>query len=299
MRVSTLIKFLAAVLVLSVLAGTIVIARRAFNSDVAQQQPANELEAVIPVKDHSKEAIEMLLSKLEVESIPDVTPGERAFEAARELLAKGDYVAAEEKLKYVNTYYPTAVSAPEARRILGEMNMDRLFSGKEFTKLIDYTVKRGDSFYKIVRDHNTKLDLVMFLNDMQRTDRLHPGDKFQLMELNLRLVIDMRRNVVSLWDGPRYIKGYEIKASNFPTGKDVVKTSVLAVEAQVEDAKVKLLDSEYRNAEKVVVIKNPQAELRPMHEKLSEEIEALYLDNSDMEEISLLLREGNSVEIRY
>ncbi|MFD2276469.1 LysM peptidoglycan-binding domain-containing protein [Rubritalea spongiae] len=281
------------------LAGTLVIARRAFFSDAVEQAPANKLEAVIPAKNHSKEAIESLLAKLEVESIPDVTPGERAFEAARDLLEKGDYVAAEEKLKYVNTYYPTAVSAPEARRILGEMNMDRLFSGKEFAELIDYTVKSGDSFYKIVRDHNTKLDLVMFLNDMQRTDRLHPGDKFKLMELDFRLVIDMRRNVVSLWDGPRYIKGYEIKAAHFPEGKDVAKTSVLAIEAQSGERKVKLLDSDYRSAEKVVVIKSPQVEIRPMKEKVSEDIEALYLDNSDMEEISLLLRTGNSVEIRY
>jgi hypothetical protein len=299
MRVSTLIKFIAAVLVLSVLAGTIVIARRALFPETAQQAPANKLEAIIPSKNHSKEAVEVLLTKLEVESIPDVTPGERAFEAARDLLEKGDYIAAEEKLKYVNTYYPTAISAPEARRILGEMNMDRLFSGKGGAEIVQYEVKRGDSFYKIVRDHNTKLDLILFLNGMQRTDRLHPGDEFKLMSLDFRLVIDMRRKVVSLWDGPRYIKGYEVKGENFPVGKGVKKASILAVEAQVGDRKVKQSSMDYRNAEKVIVVKKPQVELRPMKKGISEEIEGLYLAHEDMEEIALLTRAGNSVEIRY
>lgn len=299
MRVSTLIKFIAAVVVLSVLACTIVIARRAFVSEAAQQAPANKLEAVIPATNHSQEAIDTLLAKLEVESIPDVTPGERAFEAARDLLVKGDYIAAEEKLKYVNTYYPTAVSAPEARRILGEMNMDRLFAGKDFSKLVDYTVKRGDSFYKIVREHKTKLDLVMFLNGMQRTDRLHPGNRLKLMSLDFRLVVDMQRKVLSLWDGPRYIKGYEIKWANFPLGKGVRKTSVLAVEAQTLEKKVKLPSSEYRGAEKVIVLKSPQVELRPVKSKLPEDIEGLYLEKEDLEEIALLTRAGNSVEIRY
>ena len=297
MRISTIIKFIAAVLVLSVLAGTVVIARRALFPEVAQQAPANTLESVIPARLHSEKAIEELLVKLEVESIPDVTPGERAFEAARVLLEKGDYAAAEEKLKYVNTYYPTAVSAPEARRILGEMQMDRLFSDE--SELVRYTVKRGDSFYKIVREHNTKLDLLLFLNDMQRADRLHPGDELKLMALDFRLVIDMQRMVVSLWDGSSYIKGYEIKGSRFPEGKGVKATQVLAVEAQTEQGKVSFSNNGYRDAEKVVVLKRPQVELRPYVKGSQRDIEGLDLEKSDMEEIALLLRAGNSVEIRY
>ncbi|MFC4994312.1 LysM peptidoglycan-binding domain-containing protein [Rubritalea tangerina] len=299
MSFSTLIRFFAAIMVLSALAVTLVVAKRAFSERDEKEAPASKVEAMLPAKQASDEAIAALVSKLEVENLPDVTPGERAFESARDLLEKGDFVAAEEKLKYVNTYYPTAVSAPEARRILGEMNMDRLFDGKEFAQFVEYEVKRGDSFFKIVRDHETHLDMLMFLNDMTRTDKLHPGDKFRLLALNYRLVVNIPRMTVSLWDGPRYIKGYEIRKSTLPSGSEIRKTKLIAKEAVYGEKRVSLPSSDFRRAEKVLVLKNPQVEIRPYREVDEGAVAALYLDASDVEELALLTRPSNSVEIRY
>ncbi|MEO1856863.1 MAG: LysM domain-containing protein [Rubritalea sp.] len=299
MRFSTLIRFFAAITVLSALAITLVIAKRSLLKSEEKKQPANRLEALIPANEASAEAVSALVAKLEVENLPDVTPGERAFESARELLVKRDYIAAEEKLKYVNTYYPTAMSAPEARRILGEMNMDRLFSGRGFAELKQYKVKRGDSFFKIIRDNQTNLDLLMYLNNLKRIDRLHPGDVLTVMPLNFRLVIDIPRKVLGIWDGIHYIKGYEIKYSSLAKGAEVKETQLMAVEAQSEDGRVTLPSSKYRSAEKVLVLKSPQAEIRPYVGKPDEGIVGLYLDAVDLEELALLLRSGNSVEIRY
>jgi hypothetical protein len=299
MRFSTLIRFFAAISVIAALVVTLVIAKRALLGSEELKPPVNRLEALIPVDEASAEAVSALVAKLEVENLPDVTPGERAFESARELLIKRDYIAAEEKLKYVNTYYPTAASAPEARRILGEMNMDRLFSGKEFAELKQYKVQRGDSFYKIVRENDTNLDLLMFLNDLKRIDRLRPGDVFTVMPLHFRLVIDMPRKVLSIWDGTRYIKGYEIKYSSLPKGTQVKETKLIAIEAQSKEGRVKQPSGHYRSAEKVLVIKSPQAEIQPYKGTPEEGIAGLYLNEVDLEELALLLRAGNSVEIRY
>lgn len=298
MQFSTLIRFFAATIVLSILAMTLVIAKRAFFAGEEQKAPSNKLEALLPANEASAEAIDLLIAKLEIENLPDVTPGERAFEAARDLLAKGDFVAAEEKLKYVNTYYPTAVSAPEARRILGEMNMDRLFTGTEFSKIKTYKVQRGDSFYKIVRENKTSLDLLVFQNDLTRIDRLHPDDVFKLIALDFRLVIDVPRNVMSIWDGSRFIKAYDIKLATLPVGKDVRKTSIVAVEAWFQGKRVSLPSQDYRQAEKVIVLKSPQAEIRAFSKKIEEEV-GVYLDAVDIEEIALVMRPSNSVEIRY
>lgn len=299
MRLFTVIRLICAVAVLSLLACTLIIAKRAFFQKDATAAPVNKLEALIPVHEASEEAVSMLIEKLEVANLPDVTPGERAFEGARELLMKGDYLAAEEKLKYVNTYYPTAVSAPEARRILGEMNMDRLLLGKDFVKIINYKVKRGDSFFKIVREHKSNLNTLMFLNGLDRIDRLFPGDEFRVMELDYRIVIDTRRQEVSLWDGPRYIKGYAIKAESLPNGSRTRNTEIVAVEAFHSGRRVKLPDSDYFNADKVIALKRPQAEIRPYKGRIDEGLVGIYLDKMDMEELVLLLRSGNSVEIRY
>ena len=299
MRLASVIRLIAAIVVFAILAGTLVVAKRYFFEENSQLEPANKLESMIPVDTASEDAVSALIAKLEVENLPDVTPGERAFESARGLLIKGDYLAAEEKLKYVNTYYPTAVSAPEARRILGEMNMDRLLLGQEFAKFETYKVKKGDSFYKIVRDHQTNLDLLMLLNGLERTDRLHPGDIFNILRLNFRVVIDLRRSEVSLWDGPRYIKGYAIKASSLAKGRGTRKTEIVAVEAQLQGRRIKLPDSRYHAAEKIIALKRPQAEIRPFKGKKEAGVVAVYLDLADMEELALLLKSSNSVEIRY
>ena len=299
MRLSTIIRFFAAISVISVLVITLVIAKRSLLKGRGQKPPANKLEALIPVNEASAEAISALVAKLEVERLPDVTPGERAFEAARELLIKGDYIAAEEKLKYVNTYYPTAMSAPEARRILGEMNMDSLFSDKNVSNLKQYEVQRGDSFFKIIRDNEMNLDLLMFLNDLKRTDRLHPGDVFRVMPLQFRLVIDMPRRVLGIWDGTRYIKGYEIMFSSLPKGGKLQETTLVAIEAQSNEGRVSLPSSNFRSAEKVLILKSPQAEIRPFIGVPEEGVVGLYLNAEDLEELALLLRAGNSVEIRY
>lgn len=275
------------------------VAKRAMFKGEEPTSPANKLEALIPVTEASDEAIATLLAKLEVANLPDVTPGERAFESARDLLLKGDYLAAEEKLKYVNVYYPTAVSAPEARRILGEMNMDRLFAGEDYSEISSYKVQRGDSFFKIVKEHKTNLDLVMMLNDMKRTDRLHPGETFDVMSLNYSLVIDVQRRVLSIWDGPRYIKGYEMKKSTLPVSTKIRKTSIVAIEAQHDAKRVRLPSADYRLSEKVIVLKSPQAEIRAFSNDLEEGIVGVFLDPVDIEELVLLMRAGNSIEIRY
>lgn len=299
MRPFTIIRFICATVVLSLLACTLIIAQRAFFQGEEPEEPKNKLEALIPVNDASADAVKALVAKLEVENLPDVTPGERAFENARELLEAGDYLAAEEKLKYVNTYYPTAVSAPEARRILGEINMDRLLQGEDFSTIVQYKVKRGDSFFKIVRDHKTNLGMLMFLNGLNRIDRLHPGDTFNVMALNYRIVVDVRRQEVSIWKGPNYVKAYSIQAENLPKGSKTRKTKVAAVEALHDGKRVKLPNSSFYNADKIIALKRPQAEIRPYKGKVDDGVVGIYLDPVDIEELVLLLRSGNSVEIRY
>lgn len=299
MRPSTLIRLLSAIFVLSFLACTLILAKRAFFHADAPQESVSQLEDLIPVTDASEDAISALISKLEVANLPDVTPGERAFESARALLEKGDYLAAEEKLKYVNTYYPTAVSAPEARRILGEINMDRLFLGKDFSKITQYKVKSGDSFYRIARDSETNLDLLMLLNGLDRVDRLYPGDVFRVMALNFRIVVDVPRGEVSIWDGARYIKGYEIEQQSLSSGRGVKTTKITAVEASYQGKRVRLTSSNYHKADKLIALKSPQIEIRPYKGKIDTGVVAIYLKKIDLEELVLLLRIGNSVEIRY
>lgn len=296
----TIIRLFAAVSVLSIFAGTLVVAKRFVSDDQSGEEPTNKLEALIPKKASSVKKVSELVDKLVVENIPDVTLGERAFEGARELLKNGDYAAAEEKLKYVNTYYPTAPSAGEARRILGEMNIDRLLTHKHGAKRVNYTVKSGDSFLKIARNHQTNLDLLMMVNGLQRMDKLHPGDKFSLIPLHFRIVVDLRQKLVSLWDGPRYIKSYEIQQSTLPQKSSMAKTSIMMIEARSDQgSRVRFPGKAYRDARKIIVLKNPKIEITSKMNSVEDGFVGVILKSTDVEELVLLLRAGNSVEIQY
>lgn len=299
MRIITVVKFIAAIIVLSALACTLVLAKRFFAPDPDQGPPKNQLEALIPVNPVSEEQKQELVTKLEVDNLPDVTPGERAFESARVLLNVGDYLAAEEKLKYVTTYYPTAPSAKEARRILGEMNMDRLFSGIGDSGQKKYKVQKGDSFLKIAKDNQTNLDLIKLLNGLDRVDRLHPGDELLVMPLNMRLVIDLRQNVVELWRGPQYIKGYDVVEMKIPKGQGTLSTKISDIEAKVGDRRTNSSKSNYRSSEKIFVFHKPQMVIRSPGDYPKEGFEGIILSDADVEELALLLRSGNSAEIRY
>lgn len=300
MRLGNIVRLIAAVIVVGGFACTMVLAKRFFVKAEAQSEPSSRLESLLP-KDVSvsEKAVEELVERLAVDNIPDVTPGERAFESARDLLTKGDFTAAEEKLKYVNIYYPTAPSASEARRILGEMNMDRLFDRGKNPSIRLYKVRSGDSFYKIVREQNTSVDMLYQLNGVKFSDRLFPGDELVVMPLNFRLVIDLRRKVAELWDGARYIKTYELKRCTLPEKAGTITTVVVAVEAYSKQSRVNAVSPAFRGASKVVALKAPQAELCSSARKLDDGFTGATLDDADIEELALLLRVGNSVEIRY
>src|SRR5690606_5947917 len=57
---------------------------------------------------------------------PDL--GKRHFDAAVALIKEGEFVSARDRLLYLMEYFPESATYGEARRIVGELNMDLLVS---------------------------------------------------------------------------------------------------------------------------------------------------------------------------
>ncbi len=289
--------------VMGVLAATLIYAQKfllpvdtSVNGEVSsQKKPKPEL----PLFDVPYSEVQLLAKKLDASRIADVEPGEKAFEAARELLVEAKFPEAEEKLKYILTYYPTAPSAPEARRILGEMNMDRLLAPIENGSKKIYEVKSGDSFSRIVAREQTHFDLVVHLNSLQRSDRLHPGDKLLVMPLNFRLVLDKRNAVLSLWDRGSFVKDFPILEDYIAPSRGITATVVERREVRQNDRAVNVASSSYRTADKLLLLKKPRLEVRAVGEFPRDGFEGCVISAADMEELALLIRPGNTVEIRY
>ncbi|NWK54680.1 LysM peptidoglycan-binding domain-containing protein [Verrucomicrobiaceae bacterium N1E253] len=243
-----------------------------------------------------------LKAKAEKGALSNNEPGEKAFQRARELLAMESMAEAEEKLKYIVSYYPAAEAASEARRILGEINVDRLLDPDWREGKSEITVQRGDTFTKIIRNNKTTMDSLVHLSKLMRADHrsLHPGDKLTVMPLDMRLVINIRLKTLTVWRQGEFIKEYPLVKVAYKRGGTVRHLSVGSIMGQA-DGKVYPSHSEvYRNTSKVIFLSDKSLAIRAFFEGEQDDLQlGFFLSEADMEELPLLLRPGNDVEIRH
>jgi len=239
-----------------------------------------------------------LLNMLESAEMPDIDPGEKAFQKAHELLALGRLGEAREKLATIVNIFPNSSAAPVARRIIGEMNLDEILSTDHMDGKQIHVVKPGDSLLGIASKYRTTIDCMMHLNSMMDLPRLQPGQKFVVMPLDFRLLAEPRHDTISLWDGGRFIREYRVL--HWGTGSKTPRQGTIASKpAEIEGRRVLPQSPDYRSAHKVIVIEKPPLLIRGWIGD-DDEIPAgtILLRPEDMEELSLLTRVGNEIEIR-
>lgn len=235
---------------------------------------------------------------LDSAELPDIDPGEKAFSKAHELLALGKTDEAREKLIDIVNRFPTSTSAPIARRIVGEMNLDEILSTSHMEGKKTHIVKRGNSFLSIAAEYKTTLDLILHLNGMMELKNIQPGEELVVMPLDFRLLIEPQRKALSVWDGARFIREYPILHVGGSGKLAPGKTKISSKTAELNGHSVSPQSKDYRAAEKVVQLAKPTLHIRGAPESSSDFPSGIVVLPQDMEEISLLTRVGNDVEIR-
>lgn len=234
---------------------------------------------------------------LDSAEMPDIDPGEKAYQKAHELLALGKLSEAREKLTAIVNVFPTSSSAPIARRIVGEINLDEILSTSHMDGKQIHIVKRGDSYFGIAAKYNTSIDCMMHLNSMMELRGIQPGDEIVVMPLEFRLLIEPRRKSLSLWEGGRFIREYPVLSmSGVPSSAQ--RTTVSSKTAELDGKRVTSTSKDYRAANKTIQIKKPNLQIRGWDGTGEKPPGGILLRPHDMEELSLLTRIGNEVEIR-
>jgi hypothetical protein len=114
-------------------------------------------------------------------SLPD--PGAKEYETAVGFIRAGDWVPARERLTYLMRYFPESAKYPEAKRILGELNLDLLLSETPAPEKYKYTVKSGEAgLAAIASRHKTTVDYIVRANGLSSTV-IHAGDEYWLCPL--------------------------------------------------------------------------------------------------------------------
>jgi len=251
-------------------------------------------------------------------TLPPPDPAALSFHKAVDALEAGDVETAHEQLTRLLKVYPASPRIPEVRRMLGEINLDRLFSRSPMPGKRDYIVKPGDSLARIERGSLTTIPFLKQLNNLSGLN-LQPGDRLVYQPLEFELEVDVARLTLTVRQkaaaglDPAFFKEYQLTAAvlppNFP--KTTLKTQVQEKVALLDDRKILSSDAKYAFARKrLVTTSRPgRAELmiRPDsdREPLSAEPPSgtaaagvgLFLADSDIEELSTILRVGTPVVI--
>jgi LysM repeat protein len=297
MRLWFLVKFIALFAVLGVMGFTAMLAYH-----VLVEPLGGVFEKIIPNPHeiaHKQPDVDFA-KMLDSAELPDIDPGEKAFQKAHELIALGQLPEAREKLTAIVNVFPTSPSAPIARRIVGDMNLDEILSASYKEGKQVHTVKRGDSYFAIAGKYKTTLDCIMFLNGMLELGNLQPGDELNVMPLEFRLLIEPQRQSISIWDGGRFIREYPIlklQTSGHPLANQ--RTTIESKFAVGPDSKrIQPQAKGYRGAKKVIQLSKVPVPILTYDPADPDQPRGIFLSGPDVEELTLLTRAGNEVEIR-
>jgi len=253
------------------------------------------------------------LSRIRRAELPKIDPGLKRFEAAAGLLKEGSFHEAREALFRMVQQFPDSAAAPEAKRIIGEINMDELFSREPVPGKRDYIVQPGDSLALIATRQNTTMDLLIRLNGLMGAT-LHPGDHLTVLPVSFNLVVDASAKTVTLrrvaGEKEVFFKEYQATDLRLPAGMKLpAEMEIKGKSAMLDGRAVLSTDPRYAEADKwlpgsragVVLRTPPPPEPAPAPGPDGRPAPppapppGIFLSREDLEEMFALVRNGSKL----
>ncbi len=252
------------------------------------------------------------IEKIQKADVPLRDPGVKRFEAAADLIRVGQLDEGREAMYNLLRQFPESPTCEEAKRIIGEINLDRLFSPTYLEGKVDYIVQPGDrGLLAIAQKHKTSLDAIVRLNGL-RGNTIHPGDHLLIMPVDFDFAVNVTdKKVVVLRQG-RFFAEYPAVDVRLPAGFRVPAEVKLATKSASLDGKpVAASDEAYLDAEKVIPAANrpgvvlrtvPVARVEASEGKGSEVASltpqfGIFMLREDLEEVFAMARTGASLKL--
>lgn len=161
---------------------------------------------------------------------PEPTPdfGGPEFVAAARLRQEGKQVEARAALIAFLQKFPSGQRAEEAKDLLGEVNVDILFSRIPSPEKQEYIVKPGDVLQKIANKTKSTPELIMRMNNLTST-MLRIGDRLFVSHPQFAIVIQRKAKLVVVLDKGAFFKQYHIREDKV-TSKQPAKVNAKVVD---------------------------------------------------------------------
>lgn len=211
----------------------------------------------------SEQRVQHELEAMKDQDRPRIDPGAKRFDAAIALVRGGSLEEGREALYKLVGQFPESATCPEARRIIGEINMDQLFSPSYRAGKTEYIVQPGDSLGRISDKVKTNIDYIIRLNSLM-SSTLQPGDRLLVAPIDFHLGVLVKEKQVVLYrrvgEKDYAFKFYTAQDIVLPPGIKVPESYEIGVKsAQMDGEAVPNTDPQYAQADKWIPVHRPKA----------------------------------------
>lgn len=255
---------------------------------------------------------------------PPPDPGLHHFNLAIDLVRTKKLDEGRNGLYKVLRQFPRSPTTAEARRIIGEMNLDDLYAHEVVGGKRDYIVQPGDSLLAIAGKHQTTLEALARVNGLTSFN-LQPGDHLFIIPMNFDLVVDVSGKTVTVMREGRFFHQYSAIDLQLPPNLKIPASLEVASKSAINLADGKVANPvtvAFISAEKRIVLNRkgtsstalmisaptvvkaqtdpsapPKAIPVDADELDSAPTTGLFLMAEDLEEIFPLLRRGSTVTL--
>ncbi|MEM8953976.1 MAG: LysM peptidoglycan-binding domain-containing protein [Verrucomicrobiota bacterium] len=261
-----------------------------------------------------KPEIELLegLAAIKAEDVELPDAGKDIYVDAVALIREGKMDEGRAKLFSILKYHPESERVRDARRIIGEFNLDRLLSSDPMPGKTTHEVRSGESLNLIANRNDCTIGFIMRANNMTNTT-IHPGEQIVVFPLKFTVIVNVSERTLTLTLNDQFFKEYPVDRVRLPVGVTApFATTISDKVAYFEDRRVPLTDARVHFAEKwiqtkrvgFVVAAAGEEELTgggamaEGEEGLGENFYAgVFVSRPDLEELFSLLRVSTPVSV--
>ena len=146
--------------------------------------------------------------EIPVEPVPDVSLPD--FQAAAKMRQEGKLIEARDALLTLLQKFPTGQHVEEAKDLLGQVNVEMLFTDYRSPEKQEYIVRSGDVLARIANKTKTTPELIMRTNNLTNP-MLRVGQRLLISHPDFSIFIQRKAQTVILLNHGNFFKRYHVK----------------------------------------------------------------------------------------
>lgn len=239
----------------------------------------------------------------EIKSRPKGAPdhGLKIYADGVQRLRTADLPGAISKFNELIRTYPESAKHTAAKRVVGEINIDRLLSKEPSPGKAEYIVQSGDSMSRIASKTKTSVGYIMYVNGRMGST-LQRGDQLIVCPLEYSLLANLGAKTLTLQTAAadskdrKFVKEYKILGYKAPPGvPSSFDTSISALlpPGPIGKAKYVSADKELRARRRGISLRS-----RTGDEDKDKYLTGIFLAPEDVEELTILVRPTTVLNVR-